>query len=252
MRRSIPLLAFLLAGCAATIETEPPEPSVVPDYRPTREIRQYRLIDTIILDDAERRWIVSPRKILELSGEFFSVEYAAEEGIAGTITAIDQDATRLWIGTTRALQVLEKDRGFIHTFIEERGLDVRYVASLTEDFGIALMSRGAALIDAPSLSMEIFPLPDVDVRDVTDTIFYGEDLWVGTTRGLRRFSVPFKHWNASYGSKALARAAVVRLEAAQTVNPNTGQVIAVELYAVTAGDVFVYRPSLDTWERVGF
>lgn len=204
-----------------------------------------------MLEDRDSRWIVSPTKIIELSGMFFQSEYGADEGISGSITAVAQDDLRLWIGTSRALHTLEKSQGFVYTYLDQTGLDVRFVAPLSGDYGLVLMSRGAALVDAQSRVMEVYPA-DFDIREVTDVVMLGEDMWVGTTEGLRRFSVPFKQWSTVYGTKALQRATILRLAVIRELDTRTGLLVPMDLYAMTTGDVFVYRSSLDTWERVGF
>jgi hypothetical protein len=64
-----------------------------------------------------------------------------------------------------------------------------------------------------------------------------------------RFSLTWKTWNQAFRSKMLKRLGVIRLE--RVVERVGQQVVAVQLYAITAEDLFIYRPGFDSWERLG-
>ena len=74
-------------------------------------------MDQTVLDDGVKRWVISPETILEFTNGFLSYEYAADEGIAGTILSVSQDPQMLWIGTTKALQSIDKTRNFVRDYI---------------------------------------------------------------------------------------------------------------------------------------
>jgi hypothetical protein len=243
------LLAGILSGC-----TVAPAPADAPPLPPSsdlsrRDLEAYWSLSTIVLDDGSRRWVVSPRNVLEFNNGFFVFEYAADEGIKGNILSAAQDAERVWIGTSTSVVSIDKDLHFVRPLFEEDGLQARFVAALGRDGGLALTARGVATFDAAALTYVLYPTSDFDIREVVDAEIFERDLWVGTLRGLWRFSTFWNAWNQSFGSKSLARSPVVRLERV----PRAGDGAATEdLYAITANEAFVFRPAFDDWERLGF
>jgi hypothetical protein len=246
---AIGLGLFGLAGCA--FAPPPAEPAPLPPSSDLsrRDLEAYWSLSTIVLDDGPRRWVVSPRNVLEFNNGFFVFEYAADEGISGNILSAAQDANRVWIGTSSAVVSIDKDLHFVRPLFEEEGLQARFVATLGGNDALALTARGVATFDASALTYVLYPITDFDIREVVDAEIFERDLWVGTLRGLWRFSTFWNAWNQSFGSKSLARSPVIRLERV----PRSGEgPVTEDLYAITANEAFVFRAAFDDWERLGF
>jgi len=241
-----------MAGTVAcTIAPQPapgPAPVLSSDLS-RRDLEAYWSLASVVFDDGSRRWIVSPRSVLEFQNGFFAFEYAEDEGITGSILSASQDADRIWLGTTNAVLAIDKDLHFVRALFQEENLQARFVAALGRDGGLALTARGVAMIEASALTYVLYPNPGFDIREVVDAEIYDRDLWVGTLGGLWRFSSFWKAWNQSFGQKSLARSPILRLErVARTGEGGTGE----DLYALTAGGAYLFRPSFDDWERLGF
>jgi hypothetical protein len=212
-------------------------------------VQPYLSLPTISISEGTTRWIAAPRAILELTQGFLNFEFTEEEGLMGSILSMTQDTDRIWIGTTDAIQSLDKELHFIRTYVEEPGLTARYVMPYANGFAVAFGSRGAIMIDAAGLGVEIIPAPEIDIRETTDVELFGEDLWVSTHRGLHRFSVSWKVWNDTFGGKEIKASTILRLERVPDLLGDS--VIGETLYAITETGVFVYQPTFDTWERLG-
>jgi hypothetical protein len=245
---SAPLALLALSSCAPVPESSR-QPEMFPDYLPRRAFDHYGRIRTVVLDDGERRWAVTPNAVLEFSNGFLDFEYGAGEGLDGNILSVDQDESRLWIGTTRALQSLDKDLHLVRTYLEDPALEALFVGARRNDQSIAVTSRGVVLTDALSLSLEIYPLESFDAREVNSVVLFEGNLWAATQHGLRRFSVSFKSWNQNFGPKQLKEENVLRLEVAEDRIGDT--VVGHSLYAITGTEVYIYRSGFDSWERLG-
>jgi len=242
------LVALAVPGCSVAPAPDADRPLAVSSI-PRRHLDPYRRLDEVVLQDAGTRWLVTPEAILEVADGFLNFEYTTEEGLLGTILSVDQSQNLLWVGTSEAIQTLDKHSHFIRTHLAERRLGCLYVDGYGPDLGVALTSLGVVLLDAPSLASEIYPLDDVDPRMITDVVRFDDYLWVATRAGLFRFSLSFKSWDQTFGSKGLRRAAVLRLELVEEENaPTTG---IVTLYALSARGAFVYRPGFDSFDRIG-
>lgn len=242
------LLGCVLTGCSIVEETETKE-SAFPNLLSRRETEAYLKLQRISITDGSRRWLVAPRAILELTDGFLNFEFTEEEGLSGSILSVANDADRIWIGTTRGIQSLDKELHFIRTYVEDQGLNAMYVAPYAPGFAVAMASRGAVLIDALGLGVEIHPAPQIDIREVTDATLLDDDLWVSTFHGVHRFSIQWKSWNDTFGGKEIKQSRILRLERVPDVVADT--VIGETLYAVTETGLFIYNPTFDTWERVG-
>jgi len=245
---SVATLLLPLLGCTVVQEeVRPVDP--FPGYLPRREIEDYIRIREIILDDGGQRWVVTPNAVLEFNDGFLGFEYGADEGLLGSVLSVYQDLKRLWIGTTRGVQSLDKGLHYVRTYVEDPDMQAVFVSRFAVDECVALTSRGVGFINAGLLTTEIYPLEGFQIREVNDVALFEGDLWVATRRGLMRFSLTWKSWNQAFGSKMLKRLGVIRLE---RVEERIGdRIVAVQLYAITAEDLFIYRPGFDNWERLG-
>lgn len=242
------VLAASLTGCTV-VEEEGTAGRAFPGLLSRRDTEAYLQMPTISITEGSRRWLVAPRAILELTDGFLNFEFTEEEGLAGSILSVAQDADRIWIGTTRGVQSLDKELHFIRTYLEDPNLNAMYVTSYAPGWAVAMGSRGAVLIDALGMNVEIHPAPDIDIREVTDAVLYNDELWVSTLRGLHRFSIQWKSWNGTFGGKEIKQSRILRLERVPDLIADT--VIGETLYAVTEAGLFIYNPTFDTWERVG-
>jgi ligand-binding sensor domain-containing protein len=238
----------VVCGCALP-------PQTTTDYGPLpyetsrRVLSRYRELPRVIVDQDGKRWIITPQAVLQVSSGFFEFEFAADEGLEGSILSFDHDPDRIWLGTTDAVQTLEKDTDFIRTYLVETGLEARFVAADHPGRAVALTSRGAVLLDPVGRTTEIYPYDGFDVREVTDVILHEANLWVGTLRGLHRFSLDWKSWDRAFGGKTMRRSAILRLELADEIVNQ--RVVARTLYAVTSESVYIYRTGFDDFERIG-
>ena len=123
-----PALVLLGQACSIAPDQAPPQDPYPSDV-PRRSLALYQRMDRPVLDDGVKRWVVSPEMILEFTNGFLTYEYAAAEGISGTILSVSQDPQLLWIGTSKALQTIDKSRSFVRTYIEESSLQAVYVAA---------------------------------------------------------------------------------------------------------------------------
>jgi hypothetical protein len=237
-----------LAGCAL-VEEPQTAGDAFPSRLSRRDVGPYLELPGIAISEGSRRWLLAPKAILELTDGFLNFEFTEEEGLVGSILTASQDSDRIWIGTTRGIQSLDKELHFIRTYVEEPGLSALFVAPYAPGLAIAFASRGAVFIDALGLGVEIIPAPEIDIREATDVELFGDDLWVSTHRGLHRFSVPWKSWNDTFGGKEIKATSILRLERVADFIGDT--LIGETLYAVTDAGVYVYRPTFDTWERLG-
>ncbi len=241
--------ALLLLPACAVVPEEAPAPDAVPDYLPRREVENYERMRNIILDDGPQRWIVTPQALLEFTNGFLTFEYGSDEGLLGSILSIMQDSQRLWIGTSRALQTLDKSLHYVRTHLEDPDLQAVSLFLYASDRCVAVTALGIVFVDAGSLTQEVYPLDGFSIREVNDVAFFEGDLWIATSRGLYRFSTTWKSWNQSYGSKMLKRLNVLRL--VRTDQQEGRQTGPASLYAVTMRELFIYRPAFDNWERLG-
>lgn len=235
-------------GCAVAPETTV-DYGPAPYETPRRVLNRYQQLPSVLLDADGARWIVTPNAIYQTSNGFLEFEFAADEGLTGSILSFDDDVDRIWLGTTEGIQTLEKRTNFIHTHLDEPFLDTWFVAALRPGWAVALTSRGAVLVDATTRAIEIHPTDEFDMREVTDVVVHEDNLWVGTRRGLVRFNLDWKSWDRAYGGKPLRRSAVLRMEVADEVVNQ--RVVSRTLYVVTPGSVFVYRTGFDDFERIG-
>jgi len=243
-----PLLVLLGQACSIASDEAPPQDPYPSDV-PRRSLALYQQMERPVLDDGVKRWVVSPETILEFTNGFLTFEYAAAEGISGTILSVSQDPQLVWIGTSKALQSIDKTRSFVRTYIEESSLQAVYVVATSPERAVALTSRGVVLLDGLGLAHEIYPFDDFEIRQVFDVVLFEGNVWVASRRGLKRFSTVWKSWDNSFGGKELRRTAVIRLE---LVPDFVGQSqVGESLYAITPQAVYIYRPTFDNWERLG-
>ncbi len=254
-------LALCLTGCTVSPPPADDALSPYPGGMSRRQFGAYAQLDRVILDDGDSRWIVTPRSVLELSAGHLRYEFGPDEGILGSIQSAAQDGARIWVGTERAIQVIDKDLHFVRTVVDEAGLECRFLASLdrvprfdddvriTPGRAVALTAYGAGVLDGATLAYANYPFDGLDLRRVTDVVLFEDAMWVATRQGLLRFSLSFNSWDDSFANKALHRAAVVRLEIVPEVQGNT--VVGYSLYALTPRGAFVYESAFDRWNRVG-
>ena len=186
-----------------------------PKFRASDSDSAYRKIPDVMFQAASgtpagdplwRRWLLTPTGVCRLEMPDLNVpSVSAQFPLEGDARATFVDSVFAWVGTTEDLYCIDQEYEDTYRFFDERGMfvwgilgwpsEITYDVKGEERGWYLLTKLGMAEVFQESWSWDTYGFDDFQVgaiRDATDDV---DGFWVGTTRGLRWFSVVDRKWD---------------------------------------------------------